>query len=146
MESLLAYFSEKLKGDYLKYSNYDKELYALVRAVATWRHYLWHREFVVKTDHDTLRHLRSQSKLGNIHAKWLEFLEKFSYMIQYKKGKENVVADALSRRYTLLSTLSCKFIGFESLNNLYPGDVDFGEIYSKFENHDYFKRVTNIEE
>lgn len=83
----LAYFSEKLKGPCLKYSNYDRELYALVRATATWRHYLWHREFVVKTDHDALKHLRSQGKLGNRHAKWLEFLEQFPYVVHYKKGK-----------------------------------------------------------
>ena len=32
----------------------------------------------------------------------MEFIETFPYVIKYKQGKENVVADALSRRYTLL--------------------------------------------
>mgnify|MGYP006332028991 FL=1 len=36
----IAYFSEKLSGATLNYSTYDKELYALVRALATWQHYL----------------------------------------------------------------------------------------------------------
>ena len=37
----IAYFSEKLNGATLNYPTYDKELYALVRALETWQHYLW---------------------------------------------------------------------------------------------------------
>ena len=33
-------FSEKLSGAALNYSTYDKELYAFVRALKTWQHYL----------------------------------------------------------------------------------------------------------
>ncbi|XP_060202503.1 uncharacterized protein LOC132630942 [Lycium barbarum] len=94
----IAYFSEKLSGATLNYSTYDKELYALVKALATWQHYLWPREFVVKTDHESLRYFKSQGKLNRRHAKWVEFIETFPYVIAYKQGKENVVADALSRR------------------------------------------------
>ena len=36
----VAYFSEKLNGASLRYSTYDKELYALVRTLQTWQHYL----------------------------------------------------------------------------------------------------------
>jgi hypothetical protein len=36
----VAYFSEKLSGPILNYSTYDKELYALVRTLETWLHYL----------------------------------------------------------------------------------------------------------
>ncbi|WMV37544.1 hypothetical protein MTR67_030929 [Solanum verrucosum] len=95
----LAFFSEKLKGATLKYSTYDKELYALVRVLAHWQHYLWHKEFVIRTDHESLKHLKGQSKLNQRHAKWVEFIETFPYVINYKQGKENMVADALSRRW-----------------------------------------------
>ena len=37
----VAYFSEKLSGPALNYPTYDKELYALVRTLETWQHYLW---------------------------------------------------------------------------------------------------------
>jgi hypothetical protein len=37
----IAYFSEKLGGAQLNYSVYDKELYASVRVLETWEHYLW---------------------------------------------------------------------------------------------------------
>jgi hypothetical protein len=50
----VAYFSEKLHGPILNYSTYDKELYALVCSLETWRHYLWPQEFVIHSDHESL--------------------------------------------------------------------------------------------
>ena len=92
----VAYFSEKLSGPSLNYSTYDKELYALVRTLETWQHYLWPKEFVIHSDHESLKHIKSQAKLNRRHAKWVEFIETFPYVIKHKKGKENVIADALS--------------------------------------------------
>jgi hypothetical protein len=40
-----------LQGVSLNYSTYDKELYALVRVLETWQHYLWPKEFVIHSDH-----------------------------------------------------------------------------------------------
>ena len=59
----------------------------------------------------------------------MEFIETFPYVIKYKQGKENVVADALSRRYTLLSALETKLLGFEFIKDLYASDQDFKEIF-----------------
>ena len=92
----VAYFSEKLSGAALNYPTYDKEMYALVRALENWQHYLWPKEFVIHTDHESLKHLKGQQRLNKHHAKWVEFIETFPYVIRYKQGKENVVADALS--------------------------------------------------
>ena len=50
----IAYFSEKLRGSHLNYSTYDKELYALVRALQNWKHYLFPKEFVIHGDHESL--------------------------------------------------------------------------------------------
>src|ERR1043165_4657650 len=85
----VAYFSEKLSGPSLNYSTYDKELYALVRTLETWQHYLWPKEFVIHSDHESLKHIRSQAKLNRRHAKWVEFIETFPYVIKHKKGKDN---------------------------------------------------------
>jgi len=84
----IAYFSEKLHGASLNYPTYDKELYALVRALQTWEYYLVSKEFVIHSDHESLKYLKGQHKLNKRHAKWMEFLEQFPYVIKYKKGKK----------------------------------------------------------
>jgi hypothetical protein len=61
---LVAYFSEKLSGQTLNYSVYDKELYALVRSLETWQHYLLPKEFVIYSDHESMKHLKGQLKLN----------------------------------------------------------------------------------
>ncbi|KAK1595928.1 hypothetical protein QYE76_007778 [Lolium multiflorum] len=100
----VAYYSEKLDGARLNYPIYDKELYALVRVLEVWQHYLWPKEFIIHSDHESLKYLKSQQTLNKRHAKWVEFIESFPYVIKYKRGKDNVVADALSRKLTLLLT------------------------------------------
>ena len=68
------------------------ELYALVRVLKTWQHYLWPKEFIIHSDHEALKYLKGQAKLNRRHAKWVEFIESFPHIVKYKKGKENVVA------------------------------------------------------
>ncbi|XP_071902594.1 uncharacterized protein [Coffea arabica] len=102
----LAYFSEKLSGGALNYPTYDKELYAVVRALEVWQHYLMPKEFVIHTDHESIKFLKGQGKLHKRHAKWIAFIDSFPYIIKYKKGKDNVVADALSRS-TIGMKVSC---------------------------------------
>jgi hypothetical protein len=80
---------------------------------------------VIHSNHESLKHIRDQAKLNKRHAKWVEFIETFSYIIKHKKGKENVIADALSRCYTMLSQLDHNFFGFDSIKELYATDVDF---------------------
>ncbi|XP_071918755.1 uncharacterized protein [Coffea arabica] len=50
-------------------------------------------------------------------------------------GKTNVVADALSRRHTLITTLDAKLLGFEFLKEFYATDSDFGEIFNSLPRH-----------
>ena len=55
----IAFFSEKLNEARLKYSTYDKELYAVVQALRYWRHYLLPQEFILFSNHEALRFLSS---------------------------------------------------------------------------------------
>jgi hypothetical protein len=108
---------------------YDKELYALVHILEIWQHYLWPKEFVIHSDHESLKHIRGQAKLNKHHAKWVEFIETFPYIIKHKKGKDNIIADALSRCYTMLSQLDHNFFCLESIKELYTTDFDFKDAY-----------------
>ena len=87
------------------------------------------KEFVIHSDHEALKYLKGQSKLNKRHAKWVEFIESFPYVIKHKKAKDNMVADALSRRYALITALDARVLGFACMKNLYPNDSDFGEAY-----------------
>ena len=46
-------------------------------------------------------------------------------VIKYKKGKTNVVVDALSRRHTLFCSLGAQILGFDNIRNLYDLDEHF---------------------
>ena len=70
----VAYFSEKLNSAKLNYSTYDKEFYAMVRALNHWSHYLRPQAFILHSDHESLRYINGQHKLNARHAKWVEFL------------------------------------------------------------------------
>jgi hypothetical protein len=72
-----------------------------------------------------LKHIRSQGKLNRRHAKWVEFIKSFPYVIKHKKGKENIIADALSRRYTLPNQLDYKIFGLETIKDQYVHDAGF---------------------
>jgi hypothetical protein len=67
--------------------------------------------------------------LNKHHAKWVEFIKTFPYIIKHKKGNKNVITDVLSRRYTMLSQLDHKIFGLESIKELYATDVDFKDAY-----------------
>ncbi len=56
------------------------------------------KENLIFTDHQSINYLKTQPHLTSRQARWLELMEEYDYEIQYLKGKENVVADALSRR------------------------------------------------
>jgi len=62
----ITYCSEKLHGATLNYPTYDKELYALVRALKTWDHYLVSKEFDIHSDHESLKYLNGQNEVENI--------------------------------------------------------------------------------
>ncbi|KAK4845069.1 hypothetical protein QYF36_000459 [Acer negundo] len=124
----VAYFSEKLTEARAKYSTYDIEFYAMVQAVKHWRHYLFHREFVLFTDHKALKHLHSQDKISARHASWSVYLQQFTFVLKHKSGTSNRVADALSRQSTLLSTMTVSIPRFKSFRELLVEDPYFANV------------------
>lgn len=125
----VSFFSEKLSGAKLNYSNYDREFYAIVRALDHWAHYLRPKPFILHSDHEALKYINGQQKLNHRHAKWVEFLQSFTFSSKYKDGKSNVVADALSRRSYLLAVVDARIIGFEQLKSQYAADPDFAMMF-----------------
>ena len=81
-----------------------KNFYAMVQSLRHWRHYLLPKEFVIFLDHEALKYLNSQQKLNARHARWVEYLQSFTFVLKHKAESENRTIDALSWIVTLLST------------------------------------------
>ena len=56
------------------------------------------RHFKVKTDHDSVKYSLKQKLSLEEQQKWVIKMLRYNFEIIYKKGKQNVVADALSRK------------------------------------------------
>ncbi|KAK3022848.1 hypothetical protein RJ639_046993 [Escallonia herrerae] len=97
----VAYESRKLKEAERRYTTHEKELLAVVHCLRIWRHYLLGSSFIVRTDNTAVSHFLSQSKLTSKQARWQELLAEFNFMLEYRAGSTNSVADALSRRAEL---------------------------------------------
>ena len=95
----VAYYSAKMTPEEANYEIHDKELLAIIRCLEQWDAELRSvRKFSVLTDHKNLEYFKSPRKLSERHVRWSYFLERFDMTIQYRPGRTNVVADALSRR------------------------------------------------
>ena len=93
----ISFESRKLQPHERLYSIYDKEMLAIMHALAKFRQYLVGVKFIVKTDHNSLRHFLTQKELNDRQKKWVSKVQSFDFDIEYKRGKMNVVADPLSR-------------------------------------------------
>lgn len=105
----IAYFSKKLNSRMQRQSTYIRELYVTV--VAKFRHYLLGHKFIIRTDQKSLRSLTDQALQNPEQQQWLHKLLGYDFTIQYKHGKDNIVADSLSRSfYGALSQPQLHFI------------------------------------
>jgi hypothetical protein len=94
----LAFLSKALGPKARGLSTYEKEYMAILLAVQQWCPYLQQGEFLIHIDHKSLSQLNEQ----RLHTVWkhkvFTKLLGLQYKVVYKKGTENRVADALSRR------------------------------------------------
>ena len=94
----VAYESRKLNETERRYPVHEKEMTAVIHCLRVWRHYLLGSRFVLRTDNIALSYVQTQKKLSPKQARWQDFLAEFDMAMEYKPGKANVVADALSRK------------------------------------------------
>ncbi|KAL4583040.1 hypothetical protein LXL04_007604 [Taraxacum kok-saghyz] len=93
----IAFFSKNLCNRMQNQSTYTRELYAITESIKKWRQYLLGRRFRVYTDHHSLKHLLTQTIQTPEQHKWLAKILGYDFELHFKPGKENRVADALSR-------------------------------------------------
>ncbi|MCP3663559.1 MAG: hypothetical protein GY696_13890 [Gammaproteobacteria bacterium] len=96
----IAFFNRTLDPAERNYAANEKEALACVRACEHWEKFLLGRHFTLRTDHKALTTLLNNSKDRRQSAKfqrWKERLAEFDYTVEHLAGKENRVADYLSR-------------------------------------------------
>jgi hypothetical protein len=94
----ITYESHKLRGLELLYTIYGKEMLAIMHDLAKFRQCLVGAKCVVRIDHNSLKYFLAQKDLNERQQKWVSKIQAYNFDIEYVKGKNNVVANALSRR------------------------------------------------
>ena len=87
---------EKNFGEF-GYPIHDQELLAIVNALEKWKPLLLGTKFTICTDHESIKFLMTKKNLSPRQARWSHLLSQFDFEIQYIKGENNKIADALSR-------------------------------------------------
>ncbi len=118
---IIAVTSRSLKGPELNYSATEIEGLAVVWVLKKWAHYLIGQEFKVVTDHKALTFLQHCCPAVDRLRRWILFLQQFNFSIEYIEGKDNNLADYLSRTFPIdnasmftakkaliMSTIICK--------------------------------------
>lgn len=93
----VAFLSKALGGKHQGLSIYEKQFLALIMAVEKWRPYLQRQEFLIRTDHKSLSYLTEQNLHSDMQRKAMTRLMGLQFKIIYRKRKDNLAADALSR-------------------------------------------------
>lgn len=126
----LGYFSKKLSDTQKKYCTYDRELLAIYMSIQYFRKLFEGRELIIFTDHKPLTYAFSKLN-GNTETprrmRHLLFISEFTTDIRHVSGKNNVVADSLSR----VAELFC------------PTTLDFAELATAQDADDYITNWSN---
>ena len=98
----IVYVSQALSQAENHYSQIEREVLAIVFAVRRLHQYLYGRRFILRTDHKPLvKSFGPHESLGKTSAsrlqRWAVILAEYDYTIEHLAGKDNVIADCLSR-------------------------------------------------
>jgi hypothetical protein len=104
-DGAIAFFSRPVSRHHQKLPAYERELIGLVKAVRHWRPYVWGRPFTVRTDHYSLKFLLDQRLSTIPQHTWVSKLFGYDITVEYRPGKLNGAADALSRRDEDMGTM-----------------------------------------
>ena len=107
----VAYASQSLTIHKCNYHSTKQELLALKWAITEqFQEYLHWKPYVVKTDNNPLAYILTTPSLDATWHHWRELLAGFTFSIEYQKGRDNAVADALSCVVSKLNAEAVKSI------------------------------------
>lgn len=140
-EQVIAYHSRKLTPAERNYPVHEQEMLSLIESLKVWRHYLLGSKTHVRTDNRPNKYLQTKPYLDpKRQARWMETLQEYDVEIEHIPGKDNVVADALSRRpdyfitslSLILNTISEAKVADDisgEVRNSAPDDPEYQRLY-----------------
>jgi len=95
----IAFFSRIMNSSQRNYCPTRRELLAVIAGLQHFRHYLVGASVVLRTDHYSLKRLRTFKRPEGILARWIETLAEFDYTVEHRPGRLHSNADGLSRPF-----------------------------------------------
>ena len=99
--------SAKFSDPATRWTTIEQECFAIYFAILTFAYFLYGNEFTIETDHNNLRWMEL-SKVPKI-MRWCAYLQSFQFLVRHIPGKQNVVADFLSRFMFLFRPLDIDY-------------------------------------
>ena len=96
-ERVIIYGAKRLNSAQANYSSNKGEIYAAIYFITLWKYYLSHRKFILRTDHQAMRWIRTMAEPKGMILRWLETLSDYEFEVVFRPGTKHANADALSR-------------------------------------------------
>ena len=111
VERVVGYASQTLSKSQRNYCTTNRELLAVVQMIRHYRHYIYGRKFLLRTDHSSLRWLLNYKDADGMLSRWLTRLSEYDFTIEYRPGKQHLNADGLSRCHSCKNASCPGFMG-----------------------------------
>ena len=96
-ERVILYLGKKLNKAQANYPATKGELCAALHFIQALKYYLQYRKFILRTDHQPLKHIHTMEPMDGHVARWLSTLASYDFDVVYREGKKHGNADGLSR-------------------------------------------------
>ena len=111
VEIVVGYASQTLSKSQRNYCTTNREILAVVQMIRQYRHYIFGRKFLLRTDHSSLRWLLNYKDADGMLSRWLTSLSEYDFTIEYRPGKQHLNADGLSRCHSCKNASCSGFMG-----------------------------------
>ena len=96
-ERVILFGAKRLNETQANYSSNKGEIFAAIHFIRAWKYYLTQRKFVLRTDHQAMKWIRSMEEPQGMILRWLETLSKHDFEVVFRPGSQHGNADSLSR-------------------------------------------------
>jgi len=117
IERPIAFFSRVMNQAQRNYCTTRRKLLAVISAFQHFRHYLLGNKVILRSDHHSLKSLKTFNKPEGILARWVETLAEFDLEIEHRPGCLRSNVDGISRQY-------CKQCGAKPTKTRWSDELD----------------------